>query len=143
MYTSATLFYTFVTALIDIPLIILPIICSTFNMQSHQFGGTAYFIVNGFIALIPILHGIQKYFSFQETLSALKRARAIFEELSFEIQMFIVQMKHCKDDEVTAFMEEIEQRIVSSTVIEHVPYWIKRRYDPDNIVYRTEITPSK
>ena len=131
MYASATLFYSVMTAMIDIPLIIIPIICSTFNMQSDQFGTLGYYILNGLIALIPILHGIQKYFAFNESLSSLKRARALFDAMAYDIQLFIVQMKHLKEEEITQFMDDIEQKIVSGSEIENVPYWIKRKYDPD------------
>jgi hypothetical protein len=133
MYSSAAMFYAFVTALIDIPLIILPIVCSTFNinMQTNAFKSTEFYVLNGCIALIPILHGMQKYFAFSETLASLKRARAAFDEMSYEIQIFMVQMKHIKEADVVEFMDSIEQRIVSSNEIEHVPFWIRRRYDPD------------
>lgn len=140
MYVSATMFYGFLTALIDIPLIIIPIMCSSFNMQSSQFGTLGYYILNGLIALIPILHGIQKYFAFNETLNVLKKARATFDGMAFEMQMFIVQMRHFKDDEIASYMEEIEQRIVQNTATEYVPWWIKKKFEPDNVVYK-EISP--
>ena len=128
MYGSAVFFYTIMTALIDIPLIIIPIVCATFNMSKDLFGTVGYYVLNGLIALIPILHGIQKYFMFNETLSALKRARSTFDGMAFEIQMYIVQMRHYKDDQVIGFMEDLEKRIVESTEVEMVPFWIKGKF---------------
>jgi hypothetical protein len=115
MYTCALSVFRVLSACIDLPLLIIPVICSTFNMSSNSYGTVPYFIINSFGAAVSVLHAIQKYFELHTRCKALSDSCDSLQSLVFDIQMFNVHLRHKTQDEVDNFMESVEQRLLEYT----------------------------
>ena len=141
MYGEAAFFYRVLGACVDVPLIVLPIICSTFNMASDSdtWGSVGFYVINSLVALVSILHGLQKYFDLSKNASDLKGTRANYEAVMYDIQMFMVTSKDGPQDDHDKFIKDVECKMIQYAQMNNIPSWIKRKYVTEISAYDEKV----
>lgn len=135
MYTFSLSLFRVLCAFIDLPLLVMPVICSTFNMSSNSYGTVAYFIINSFGAAVSVLHAIQKYFKLSERITNLSKACDSLQSLVFDIQMFNIHAKHKTQEETDDFLDTVEQRLLQYIQDPNIPYFIQKKFISEEVTY--------